>query len=309
MKLYQLFERTIKVPEELKEDILRMAVFAVYHFHTRGANEDDEREFKEVIEDATGYDPDVLEMEMSGRFKRSMSANRDYYGIAVMSAEDVPYYHSSQLVKNNVDSFMKDDALVVDVSIMVRESDVSAYKLKKGVPHILINAFDFSGEVLSAWFDSSGGADKKALKEYNKLKSIVDHELQHLVQDIGLHKDQSSIKKNYASGERSEDKVHNDYFTSNAEIRPQLANIEQDFRGFVEGDDWWEGLDIEQKKEFFRMFVGLSEKGFNVKLGPDHQMPVKVPAKHYFLALKKDTPKTYVKLVKDFYKRVEDLIK
>ena len=57
------------------------------------------------------------------------------------------------------------------------------------------------------------------------------------------------------------------------------------------------------------MFVGLSEKGFNVKLGPDHQMPVKVPAKHYFLALKKDTPKTYVKLVKDFYKRVEDLIK
>ena len=95
MKLFQLFERTIKVPEELKEDILRMAVFSVYHYHIRGGSEKDINEFKEVIEDATGFDVDVLEMELSGRFKRSMSARRDYYGITLLSPEDVPYYHSS----------------------------------------------------------------------------------------------------------------------------------------------------------------------------------------------------------------------
>jgi len=309
MKLYQLFERTIKVPEELKEDVLRMAVFAVYHFHARGGNEKDVNEFKEVIEDTTGLDVDALEMEFSGRFKRSMSANRDYYGIAVLSPEEVPYYHSSQLVRNNVDSFTKNDAIVIDVSVMVREKDVSSYRMKDGVPHVLINAFDLSGEVLSAWFDESGKSDKKVKIEFNKLKSVIDHELQHLVQDIGLHKDQSATKKNYGSGERSEDKVHNDYFTSAAEIRPQLANLEQDFRSFVEGDDWWQKFDKEQKKEFFRMFVALSDKGFDIKLGDNHSMPVTIPPKNYFSALKQDTPKLYMKVVKDFYKRVEDLIK
>lgn len=309
MKLYQLFERTIKVPEELKEDVLRMAVFAVYHFHARGGNEEDQNEFKEVIEDTTGFDVDVLEMELSGRFKRSMSARRDYYGMTLLHPEDVPYYHSSQLVKNNVDSYMKDDTLVIDVSIMVRESDVSSYIFKKGVPHVLINTFEFSGEILSAWFDSDGGSDRKAKIAYNKLKSVIDHELQHLVQDIGLHKDQSELKKNYRSGERSEDKVHNDYFTSAAEIRPQLANLEQDFRSFVEGDDWWEKFDLEQKKEFFKMFVGLSDKGFNIKIGDNHYMPVTVPAKAYFKALKKDKPKMYVKVVKDFYQQLSDLLK
>ena len=309
MKLFQLFERTIKVPEELKEDILRMAVFSVYHYHTRGGSEKDINEFKEVIEDSTGFDVDVLEMELSGRFKRSMSARRDYYGITLLSPEDVPYYHSSQLVRNNVDSHTKDDAIVIDVSIMVRESDVSSFKMNKGVPHVLVNTFDFSGEVLSAWFEESEAIDKKVKIEFKKLRSIVDHELQHLVQEIGLHKDQSKTKANYHSGERSVDKVHPDYFTSPAEIRPQLANIEQEFRAFVEGDDWWGRFDTEQKKEFFRMFVALSDKGFKLEIGDNNFLPVTVPANHYFAALKKDTPKLYIKVVKDFYKRVEDLIK
>jgi hypothetical protein len=310
MKLYQLFERTIKVPQELKEDVLRMAVYAVYHYHARGGRDEDVNELKEVIEDTTGYDVDVLEMELSGRFKRSVSTSRDYYGITVLNPEEVPYYHSSQLVRNNVDSHVnQQDALVIDVSIMVRENDVSSFKMNKGVPHVLVNAFEFSGEVLNAWFGKNEQADKKARIQYNKLKSVIDHELQHLVQEIGLHKDQSAIKKNYTSGERSEDKVHNDYFTSAAEIRPHLANLEQDFRSFVEGDDWWDKFDLEQRKEFFRMFVGLSEEGFDIKVGENNTMRVKIPAKRYFKALKKDSPKLYMKVVKDFYQRVADILK
>ena len=57
------------------------------------------------------------------------------------------------------------------------------------------------------------------------------------------------------------------------------------------------------------MFVALSDKGFDIKLGDNHSMPVTIPPKNYFSALKKDTPKLYMKVVKDFYKRVEDLIK
>ena len=303
MKLYQLFERTIRVPQELKEDILRMVVYAVYQYHKRGAAENDVDEIADTIENVTGYDMSVLDMEMSGRFKRSVSAQRDFYGITLLSPEDVPYYHSSQLVRRSVDVKVENDAIVIDISMMVREEGNSLY-INHGTPHLLINANGFSGEILEAWFNDNG--IQKAVSEFKKLATFVDHELQHLVQDLAFPEEQSKLKKNYSKGGRTEEEVDNDYFTSPAEIRPQLANIERDFRRFVEEDEWWDRFTKEQKKQFFMMFVGLTEKGFNVEVGTQ-TINVSIPPKRYFKALKDDVPKLHIKIVKDFYGMIKDL--
>jgi len=305
MKLVNLFERTIKVPQDLKEDILRMVVYAIYHYHTRGATENDTKEFEEVVEDITGYTVDALEMEFTGRLKRSVSGNRDYLGLSLFHPEDVPYYHSSRLVRSNMDQMAQDGVLPIDVLVMIRENDSSRYSIVKGTPKILINAHSLSDAFLDSWFNDT--RDKKAMTEFKKLRSVVDHELQHLIQDIGLHKDQSAIKPNYGHGGRSEEDVHDDYYSSEAEIRPQLANLEQEFRNFTEGDEWWNMFDSEQKKEFFRMFVGLSSRGFDLEVGTQ-TLKVKIDTPRFFAALKKDAPKKYIKIVKDFYGMVDDLL-
>mgnify|MGYP005867351695 CR=1 FL=1 len=56
MKLFQLFERTIQIPQEFSKDIFRMCIYSIYIYHTRWGNEDDIQELTEVIEDATGLD-------------------------------------------------------------------------------------------------------------------------------------------------------------------------------------------------------------------------------------------------------------
>ena len=306
MKLFQLFERTIQIPQEFFQDIYRMCIYSIYRYHTSGGADIDIQEFTNVIEDVTGLNMDALTMEFEGRFKRSVSAKGDFYGLSAVNVQDIPYYHSSTLIKQKLDS-LPDDNTAILVFLMVREKGNSSYNpVKKS---LTINLFELSTEFLRYWIDSdTTKTDKNLLKQISETKKNIDHEIQHMVQDIALPSEQSDIKKNYgdAHGGRTEQDVHNDYFTSPAEIRPQLSNIESNFRNAIADDEYWEIFSDDQRKELFKMFVGLSSESFNVSVG-GMEVRISIPAKPYFKALKQDTPKLYKKVVKDFYNMVKDV--
>ena len=302
MQLYQLFERTIKIPHEFSEDIYRMVIYSIYLMHTRGSNDNDGETFTQAIEELTGLDMAVLAMEFEGRIRRTVSAKSDYSGLSLLSVEDIPYYHSSSIVKDKLDS-MSDDTIAMLVNIMIRDSGASSYNDKNKT--LQINANTLSVSILRYWFDENEKHKKVALSAIKHLKSVIDHEVQHVVQEIALPSEQSSIKPNYYSGERDEEKVHPDYFTSNAEIRPQLANLASEFK-ILTNDEYWEYFSTEQKKMLFKMYVGLQTTPFWVEIG-DIKVEVRIPSKPYFNALKKDTPTLYKKIVKDFYNMVSDI--
>jgi len=271
--------------------------------HSRGATEGDAKTFTDAIEDATGLDMSILEMEFNGRLKRTVSAKSDYSGLSALTVHDIPYYHSSALVKDKIDS-MSDDTIPFLINIMIRDSGSSSYSDNN--KSLQINANQISVAILRYWFDESDKHKKAIGAAIKHIKSVIDHEVQHVVQEVALPKQQSSIKPNYYSGERNTEDVHPDYFTSNAEIRPQLANLEAEFRNLTD-DEYWDLFSREQRTSIFKMFVGLNTTPFSVSIG-DIVVDIKVPSMHYFMALKNDTPKLYKKVVKDFYNMVADVL-
>jgi hypothetical protein len=304
MKLFQLFERTIKIPKEFVEDVYRMCIYSIYRYNTRGGNETDINSLSAAIEDVTELDMNALSMEFEGRFKKSISALGDFSGLTAVNVKDIPYYHSSELIKKRLDS-LNDDDIAVLVFIKVREIDNSAY-----YPHnnsLKINVFELSSAILSYWFNDEDAMYKKdVLKHINTLKKTIDHEVQHLIQDVALPPEQSSIKKNYNAGTRTQGGVHNDYYTSQAENRPQLATMESNFRNAIADDEYWELFTPHQRKELFKMYVGMEAEPFEVDIG-GVKARISIPPKEYFKALKQDSPKQYIKAVKDFYTMIKDL--
>ena len=194
------------------------------------------------------------------RFKRSVSAKGDFSGLSAVNVQDIPYYHSSTLVKQKLDALPDDDTAIL-VFLMIRQKGNSSYNPNK--KSLTINLFDLSTEFLRQWIDSdSSKSDTNLLKQTYETKKIIDHEI--------------------------------------------LANIESNFRNAIADDEYWEIFTQEQRKELFKMFVGLSAESFNVDVG-GMEVRISIPAKPYFKALKQDTPNLYKKVVKDFYNMVKDL--
>lgn len=306
MKLFQLLERTIKTPHELVSDILRIAIFSVFKYNTRNSSSETADELVASIEDVTNIDIDILNMELEGRFKKVMSSDGDYKALSALDIEDIPYYHSSSLVKDKL-SQLKDSDIAISVTIMLRSEGNSSY-----IPDdnkIIINAHELSSQLISHWFNDTNESKNLVHKEVRNLRSVIDHEVQHLVQHLALPSEQSEIKTNYNTdgGERTADNVHNDYYTSNAEIRPHLSNLEEEFRTSIANDEYWELFTVYQRKQLFKMYTAISSEPFILSLGGT-DIKISIPPKPYFRALKSDTPKLYRKVVKDFFSQLSDLM-
>lgn len=292
MRLYHQVERGIKLPNKSVDKIFRGIICSVLDDLTP-------RFGKQVydLEGVFGVDMKSLRIEYKQE-TRKVSLHQAVFLIGI-DIHAVPYYHTSRSVRNRLENIESGEIL-----IKCRVDTCGTYagegKFDPNSDVMTINGY----RLVSACIKHLLGHEASTVAiEALKLYKVIQHEMMHVVQAYALPENQAAINPEYNCVDTTAGTRHDDYYTSTAEIKPYLANMQEQFINTCVHDAIWETLSGKEKRDVFRMFVGMKSDPMILKVHGT-KLPITIPCTDFFTALKRSDMRLHQRVVKDFYRVV-----